>query len=388
MPLIYYKKPTIVKVSPHLATIIPELYTYQRKDGVVLSQPRSTEMLCQISRFLITVIDKPPQYVLICISLFMIIFFTLLFLSIASNVFSADMIIGGTTQYTVQKGDRLELIGSKLGVYWKNIAKENNLDPKVPCIPGQELKVTTRRIVPRTIEDGIIINIADRTLYFFKKGKLTAYPVGLGLPVENDFGDWRTPTGKFVIMGKRKDPVWTVPDSIQLEMAFNGKPVEEAVPPGPKNPLGKYALVTSIPGVLIHGTIWPTSVYRYRSHGCIRVLPENMEKLFEEVEKGTKGEIIYEPVKVATGENERVYLEVRTDTYKRVASLRKHAWKLIEERGLTNKIDIYKVEQVIKDESGIAEDVSLYPKEKLVFYKKPIFQKFYGFFKSRFKGDT
>ncbi|MCX5813537.1 MAG: L,D-transpeptidase family protein [Proteobacteria bacterium] len=310
------------------------------------------------------------------------------FLFIASVVFGAEIMIGGITQYTVQKDDRLELIGAKLGVFWKNIAKENNLDPKAPCVAGQVLKVITRKIVPRIVEDGIIINIADRTLYYFKMGKLTTYPVGVGLAREDDFGDWRTPTGKFVIVGKRKNPTWSVPDSIQLETAFKGKEVEETVPPGPKNPLGRYAVQTSIPGVLIHETIWPASVYRFQSHGCIRMLPENMEIFFEEVGKGTKGEIIYEPVKIMLTQEGKSYLEVRTDTYRRFSSLKDRVWKLIDERGIRDKVDVSKVEQIIKDQSGIAEDITFYPKEGPVTHMmKTLYQRFFDFFKPSSKSE-
>jgi L,D-transpeptidase ErfK/SrfK len=318
----------------------------------------------------------------------MVLIFSFLFLLTASTLFGADMIIGGITQYTVQKGDRLELIGAKLGVYWRNIAIENGLDPKAKPTPGQELKVTTRKIVPKIVEDGIIINIADRTLYYFKGGKLTAYPVGVGLPSETEFGDWRTPTSKFVITGKRKNPTWAVPDSIQMELAFKGRPIEEFVPPGPKNPLGRYAIQTSIPGVLIHETIWPASVYRFQSHGCIRMLPQNIEKLFEEVEKGTKGEIIYEPIKAAVDNKERIFLEVRTDTYRRLPSVKDHVWKLLGERGLTDKVNAVKVEQVIKGETGIAEDITLYPQASFVLHKKTLFQRLFDFFRSRPGNDT
>jgi L,D-transpeptidase ErfK/SrfK len=298
------------------------------------------------------------------------LFITFLLLLTASTLFGADMIIGGVTEYTVQKDDNIQLIGAKLGVFWKNIARENGLDPKVPCVPGQELKVTTRKIVPRVVENGIIINIADRTLYHFKKGKLTAYPVAVGLSSETDFGDWRTPTGKFVIVGKKKDPTWSVPDSIQMETASKGKPVETSVPPGPTNPLGKYALQTSIPGVLIHGTIRPASIYGFRSHGCIRMLPENIERLYEEVGSGTEGEIIYEPVKIAKGRDEKLYLEVRTDAYKKIPSVKGRVQKLLDERGLSGKADVAKIEQVIKGETGIAEDITFCPEDKLVVFPK------------------
>ena len=317
------------------------------------------------------------------------VFFFSFFLLFATAASGADVIIGGETSYVVQKGERLELIGAKLGVFWKNIAKENGLDPEVRVTPGQQIRVTTRKIVPRTLEDGIIVNIADRTLYLFKGGNMSAYPVGVGVPIEDDFGDWRTPTGKFTVTAKRKNPIWFVPESIQMELAAKGKTVEEIVPPGPKNPLGRYALQTSIPGVLIHETIKPASVYRYQSHGCIRVLPANMEKLFGEVEKGTKGEIIYEPVKVAVTDDGRTYLEVRTDTYRKLASLRDHTWKLINERQLSGQVDAIRVERVIREQSGIAEDVTLRRAEAPVVVaeqqqqKKAFFQKVLDFFKSK-----
>jgi len=318
------------------------------------------------------------------------VFFFLIFFLPAVAASGADVIIGGETSYVVQKGERLELIGAKLGVFWKNIARENGLDPEVRPAPGQQIRVTTRKIVPRIIEDGIIVNIADRTLYLFKGGSMTAYPVGVGVPLEDEFGDWRTPTGKFTVTAKRKNPIWFVPESIQAEMAAKGKPVEEAVPPGPKNPLGRYALQTSIPGVLIHETIRPASVYRFQSHGCIRVLPANMEKLFAEVEKGTKGEIIYEPVKLAVTEDGRTYLEIRTDTYRKVVSLRDLAWKLINERQLSDQVDPAKVERMVKEQSGIAEDVTLRRVESPTpvamaepQQKKAFFQKILDFFKPK-----
>jgi L,D-transpeptidase ErfK/SrfK len=304
--------------------------------------------------------------------------------------FAADMIVGGETTYVVQKKDSLYLIGARNGVYWKTIAQDNNLDIKTPPAEGTTLRLNTRRIVPRVIDDGIIINIPDRTLYLFKNGKLTFFPVGLGLLAKTEISDWRTPTGKFYIVNKRKDPIWYVPESIQIEHAMNGKEVEEIVPPGPKNPLGRYALETSIPATLIHATIWPGSVYRYMSHGCIRVLPEHMEQLYPMVDVKTKGEIIYEPVKLAVTDEGRVYLEVRTDVYRKYKSIRECVTKIIEARGVSDKVDWQKIDKLIKDETGVAEDVTL--PRAIKFFKSAnskgstgFTQRIVDFFKSRFK---
>ncbi len=272
---------------------------------------------------------------------------------------SADTIIGGDVTHTVGKGENLYRVGAKYGVYWKTIAKNNGLNEKDPLVEGTVLKLNTRRIVPRTMDNGIIVNIPDRTLYFFRDKQLLALPVGLGAIFKNEYSDWKTPEGKFKIVSKRKDPTWYVPESIQIEYALKGKPVEESVPPGPKNPLGKYAIKTSLPAVLIHETIWPGSVYRYMSHGCIRMLREHIEQLFPLVEVNMPGEIIYEPVKVALTEDGRTFVEIRTDIYRKHKSLKTYTAKLIDAKGMSDKVDWQKIEKLIKEESGVAEDVSL-----------------------------
>jgi len=288
----------------------------------------------------------------------MLCIFCLLF---AGQALAADMIIGGDVTHTVGKGDNLYRLGAKYGVFWKNIARDNGLDEKQPLAEGTVLKLNTRKIVPRMIDNGIIVNIPGRTLYFFQDKQLMALPVGLGAIFENDYSDWKTPEGKFRITGKRKDPTWYVPESIQIEYALKGKPVEESVPPGPKNPLGKYAIKTSLPAVLIHETIWPGSVYRYMSHGCIRMLREHIEQLFPLVEVNMQGEIIYEPVKIAQTADGRTYVEVRTDVYRKYRSIRGHLTKLLENRSVADKVDWQKIDRLIKEESGVAEDVSLQP---------------------------
>ena len=305
-------------------------------------------------------------------------------------VFAADIIIGGETTYVVQKRENLYLIGAKHGVFWKTIARDNNIDIKEPLTEGTVLKLNTRRIVPKTLDNGIIINIPDRTLYFFKDGTITYFPVGLGLLAKTEISDWRTPTGKFYVMSKRKDPTWYVPESIQLENAMKGKEVEETVPPGPNNPLGKYAIETSIPATLIHATIWPGSVYRYMSHGCIRMLPEHMEQLYPMVGIKTKGEIIYEPVKLAINDEGRVYLEVRTDVYRKHKSIKEYVSKVIETRGISDKVDWQKIDKLIQDETGVAEDVTSPQAIKVAkaannTVKISLTQKIVDFFKSRFK---
>jgi len=301
---------------------------------------------------------------------------------------NTGMVIGNEGFYTVEKGDSLELIASKIGVEKKVLIEDNKIDPNAKLKPGLQLKINTRKIVPKFIENGIIINIPDRMLYFFKDGALdSAFPVGLGMPVKKhglENIEWKTPEGKFTVIGKNKDPVWFVPRSIQMEMELLNKPVTEKVPPGKDNPLGRYAIRTSLSGFLIHETIWPTSIYRFRTHGCARVLPEHMEKFFPKVKKHMEGEIIYRPVKVAFVDNKRIYLEVHRDVYKKFNNLEEVVKKEIEKAGVLNFIDWGKVKRVTLEKKGVAEDITDYEKIKIVFKNRTIMNKMLTYLKNLF----
>jgi L,D-transpeptidase ErfK/SrfK len=269
------------------------------------------------------------------------------------------MITGKKLTYVVRKGDTLRLIGAKFGVNWKLVARQNRINPKTFLKPGQKLSINTRRIIPKILQDGIVINIPDRTLYLFKNRKLEkVLPVALGMT--KLYGEllWQTPTGKFKILSKIKDPAWHVPPSIQKEMELDGKTVITLVPPGDENPLGKYALKTSLPGILIHSTIAPESINSYSTHGCIRVLPANMEDIFDEVQINSSGEIIYQPVKIARSENGQIFLEVHQDVYDRHENLPALTKRLIAKNNLELLVDWNKVNASLRRKSGVPEDIT------------------------------
>ena len=64
----------------------------------------------------------------------------------------------------------------------------------------------------------------------------------------------------------------------------------------------------------IHGTDIPWGVGMLVSHGCVRLYPEDIEKLYPTVPQGTSGEFVYETVKVGVLEGD-VWVEVHKDLY-------------------------------------------------------------------------
>jgi lipoprotein-anchoring transpeptidase ErfK/SrfK len=272
----------------------------------------------------------------------------------------SDRIIGSRGIYTVVKADTVRLVAAKLGVTQQNLRSMNGLDIRTFLKIGQKLAYNNRKIVPRQIKNGIIVNIPDRTLYYFQQGVLvSSLPVAVGSPTKNEKYVWQTPLGKFRITAKMKNPTWTVPPSIQAEMEEHGKEAVASVPPGPENPLGKYAIRTSLPGILLHSTTRPSSIYSFSSHGCIRLSPNQMEAFFSQIKVNTRGEIIYKPVKLAVTEDGRIFLEVHPDAYHKGASLAALAREMVKKQKISEMVDWDKFKSVVKQKSGVAEDISL-----------------------------
>jgi len=277
---------------------------------------------------------------------------TFLVLLTHPDAFAAEL-IQKTVEYRTVPGDYGAVISGKIGMDWSHIAQDNGLDPAAPLPKGQLLKVKFARIVPETMENGIIINIPDRTLYRFEGGRLRDYHfIAAGKPT------WQTPLGDFVIKVKAKDPTWYVPPSIQKEMEEEGREVLVEVPPGAENPLGKYWLQLSIKGVGLHGTNASQSIYKFRSHGCMRLRPEVAELLFKEVPVGTPGKIVYKPVKMVKTQKGKVFLEVYKDFYKMGINYPDEVKRMLREINAVNDVDWKRVEQGIKAKDGIVRDVT------------------------------
>ncbi|MDX1919194.1 MAG: L,D-transpeptidase family protein, partial [Candidatus Caenarcaniphilales bacterium] len=92
--------------------------------------------------------------------------------------------------------------------------------------------------------------------------------------------------------------VWHVPESIH-DFVFEqtGRVLPESMPPGPENPLGKYAIYLTLSGYLIHGTNQPWSVGKLISSGCIRLHNADMAELYPLAKIGDPVYIIHHPYK-------------------------------------------------------------------------------------------
>jgi hypothetical protein len=193
----------------------------------------------------------------------------------------------------------------------------------------------------------IVVSMADHRLWY-KQGKQVLFeaPVATGSGKElvgGDVGQWRfeTPRGRLVVKAKDENPAWVPPDWHYLEMARKKGLGLIHLSPGQAIPAGDGVITTQngevvkryssgqtvslgegkegheivaggnivIPpygtsarrymGVLgtrrldlgdgygIHGTDAPESIGHSVSHGCVRMLNEDVEKLYPMVAVGT-----------------------------------------------------------------------------------------------------
>jgi L,D-transpeptidase ErfK/SrfK len=261
---------------------------------------------------------------------------------------------GGENVYVVKTKDSLYSISGRDGISWEYLAKTNNLFAPFKLSIGQRLLINNRHIIPQNqASDGLLLNIPGHKLYWFERGRLIKqYPVGVGR------WDWPTPAGVYTIKAKYKNKIWNVPRSIQEEMRREGKVVLEKIPPGPDNPLGKYWISLSVPGYGIHSTIWPESIGHSTSHGCIRMITEDIENLYRRIKPGAPINIVYEPLKLAVTSDGKIFLEAHPNTYQKPLSYLDQFQALVKKNGLSNQIDWSRVEVVLKDRNGLAEEIT------------------------------
>lgn len=177
------------------------------------------------------------------------------------------------------------------------VAANPGVDPWLPG-KGRKVLLPTRFILPPGPRTGLVLNLPEMRLYYYlpgrggQPGRVITHPVAIGRM------DWQTPLGETRIVAKQKDPAWRPPASLKQEALAKGLTLPDVVPPGPDNPLGTRALRLGLPGYLMHGTNKPYGVGMRVSHGCIRLYPEDIETLYDQVPVGTPVRILDEPVKL------------------------------------------------------------------------------------------
>lgn len=207
-------------------------------------------------------------------------------------------VIGKIEQTRANSGDTLLDIARRHDLGQNEILLANPAVDRWLPGAGEKILLPNRYIIPRARRSGLILNLPEMRLYYFPIKGLGQLPLVITHPVSVGRMDWKTPLGHTRVVAKQKDPAWYPPRSLKEEAAAAGETLPDVVKPGPDNPLGRYAIRLGIPGYLIHSTNKPYGVGMRVTHGCVRMYPEDIEMLFDEVPVGTPVQIVNQPVKV------------------------------------------------------------------------------------------
>ena len=224
---------------------------------------------------------------------------------------AGSRLIGELEDYFIQQDEYLELVGKHTQIGFLALLEANpGVDPYLPK-PGTRLTLPTQMLLPDVPREGIVINLPELRLYYFPKGKqeVIVLPIGIG-----DIGR-ETPEMTTTIIEKNPDPSWVPGPMVRKSwLEQQGITLPAVVPPGPDNPLGKFAMRLGYGkrDYLIHGTNKDFGVGLRVSAGCIRLRPDDIESLFKMVPIGTPVRVINQPVKVAIEPDGRRWLEVHS----------------------------------------------------------------------------
>ncbi|NUB26607.1 L,D-transpeptidase [Azospirillum brasilense] len=159
--------------------------------------------------------------------------------------------------------------------------------------PGGVRAQDTATTTETTSTRQIVISLSERRLHLLEEGRQPrSFPVAIGRP------GVAIPLGDSQVLRKRRNPTWRPTANQRRE----NPALPASVPPGPSNPLGRFALDLGWTAIAIHGTNEPSSVGRRASGGCFRMLPVDIATLFEAVPVGTPVRVVSGPATVPPSE--------------------------------------------------------------------------------------
>ena len=244
------------------------------------------------------------------------IIISLFFLLVSTNIFATtyqlppvnESLIGQMKTIISSNGDTVVSIAKQYDVGFNAMESANPYLEMTRQFPvGLPLKIPTQHLLPNLPRQGIVVNLPEMRMYYYPKGtgQVFTYPIGIG-----KIG--KTIPIKFTsIVRKAKNPIWVPTQNIREFNLQQGVVLPRIMPAGPDNPLGNYAIYTGIPTYLVHSTIFPESIGKRASFGCIRMYEPDIQDFFPSIKIGIPVAIVNSPVKVGW-QNDYLYIEAHT----------------------------------------------------------------------------
>ena len=172
--------------------------------------------------------------------------------------------MGDDEIYSIRSGDTLSALGRK-----NNVSADFLM--RVNAIPdARRLSIGKRIKIPK-VDFSIEVDKTNNTLTLFNHGHFfKRYRVRTGAV------DYMTPVGEYKVQSRKKNPQWTDPKTLKTYRGGH-----------PENELGSRWIGFQEPGLGLHGTIHPETLGAYASNGCVGMLMQDIEELFDLVRVGT-----------------------------------------------------------------------------------------------------
>ncbi len=217
-----------------------------------------------------------------------------------------ESIIGKIQTGFVKSGDTAATISQAYDIGFNEIQNANpSIDMNHRFSAGREVVIPTEHLLPSGKRKGIVINLPEMRMYYYTDKEVYTYPIGIGKTGKT------IPVASASVTYKKTNPFWYPPQDIREFNLKQGVILPRVLPPGPDNPLGNYAIYMSLPTFLIHSTIFPESVGRRASFGCIRMYETDIEGFFPTIKRGVPIEILNNPTKIGW-QNKSLYMEAHT----------------------------------------------------------------------------
>jgi len=138
----------------------------------------------------------------------------------------------------------------------------------------------------------LVINTTNNTFELYKNNQIIRQgrcSTGSFISLEVDSTKsylFETPKGVMTVRNKVTNPVWTKPDWAFIE---EGLPVPPQGHSSRREPhvLGDYALILG-DGYMIHGTLYQRLIGTPVTHGCVRLLDDDLEAVYKTLPIGSK----------------------------------------------------------------------------------------------------
>lgn len=193
---------------------------------------------------------------------------------------AAKLEFDGDTPVITPSKDGMEVDRQKLAALVTAAAGNPRRQPMLVPVRSAKPKTSSKQVREQhgTV---IVVNRNEHKLFLYKGMKVSkTYSVAVGM------AGLDTPAGTYTINDKQVNPAWHVPNS-----AWAGDLAGTVVPPGPSNPI-KARWMGFFDGAGIHGTSDRGSIGSNASHGCVRMLEEDVIDLYDRVPVGTTIHVI------------------------------------------------------------------------------------------------